>query len=451
MDFRDDIRPFAQSLNDFFSVDMLRSVAKETGFMKRFKKFMPEDFFLLCTLLKCSVGKESLTTLCGSLSLHSSTHISKQGLDQRFTPEAVDFLKKMFFSLAAKQEWFTVPLEQERLFSRIRIMDSTAFNLPGEYSDYPGTKGSGVKIQLEYELYKGNLLQTTIDSGKSSDRQAAISTEDSLQPGDLCLRDIGYYSARNLREIAERDAFYISRIPANTTLWKEDKEKGWIKIEPLEEIKEVSPGEAIEFPCLRIGKWIKEPLMSRVIIQRLTPEQQRKRDDLLQKKRQKGKHTQSAKQRNSIQILVTNITQDQVDAKEMYSLYSLRWQIEILFKTWKSLFQIHEIKKMKQERMECHLYGTLIRIFLSTMLAFQCRYYLFRRKRLESSEYKSINLAQEGLTPMAFAILYGTTSITDIVVGIYESIYRNGRKDHRQKHASVFDILHLNYKTTLSD
>ncbi|RDI36214.1 DDE family transposase [Falsibacillus pallidus] len=450
MDFRNDIRPLAKSLNQLISVPTIRDLAKETGFVKRLRKFRPEDFFLLCTLLDKSVGSESLSTLCATLSTFSFTHLSKQGLDQRFTPNAVSFLKRLFFSLVAEQEGFTHPLELERLFSRILIKDSTSFQLPGDYSMYPGSHGSGVKIQLEYELYKGQLFQTAIDPGTSSDRKSASASENHLQPGDLCLRDIGYYSAENLIGIHQKGAYYLSRIPANTTLWKQDNEGGWIKIEPLEEIKKVPPGEVIEFPSLRVGKWTKRPLMARVIIQKLTRDQQKKRDALLQKKGQKGKPTQSAKQRNSIQILVTNIPQDLMEAQMMYSLYSLRWQIEILFKTWKSLFQIHEIKEMKQERMECHLYGTLIRIFLSTMLAFQCRYYLYRKERLECSEYKSINIAQEGMTPLAYSLSYRTKSIMDIVVSIYESIYRNGRKDHRFNHSSVFDILQLSYKQTLS-
>ena len=44
-------------------------------------------------------------------------------------------------------------------FTRIRILDSTAFQLPAQYASYKGVGGggseAGVKIQLEYELISG--------------------------------------------------------------------------------------------------------------------------------------------------------------------------------------------------------------------------------------------------------------------------------------------------------
>ncbi|API93403.1 hypothetical protein BKP57_17245 [Virgibacillus sp. 6R] len=49
---------------------------------------------------------------------------------------------------------------------------------------------------------------------------------------------------------------------------------------------------------------------------------------------------------------------------------------------------------MNTERFYCHLYGTLIHILLSTMIAFQCRYYLYQKHRLEGSEYKCIDNAK---------------------------------------------------------
>ncbi|WP_256941840.1 hypothetical protein [Bacillus wiedmannii] len=42
----------------------------------------------------------------------------------------------------------------------------------------------------------------------------------------------------------------------------------------------------------------------------------------------------------------------------------MRWQVEIIFKTWKFIFSIWVNKRMKLERFQCHLYGQLLRLGL---------------------------------------------------------------------------------------
>jgi len=450
MTIREEIRPFAQALYQALSTSSLSTLARKTGFVQREGKLKPEEFLVLCSLSNDSIGDDSLQELCGMISYQSGTHISKQALHERFNSKAVEFLKQLFLELANKQNWFTHPLDLDRLFSRIRIMDATSFRLPGEHPDYPGAQGSGVKIQLEYELYRGEFLHTSVHQETASDRKAAHDVKASLQPGDLCLRDLGYYSSKNLKEINEKGAFYISRVPTNTKFWSWEETKGWNNIVPEEDAKEISPGEIIDYGFIRVGSDNRYSLNARVIVQKLTKEQRQHREEQLQKKRQKGKRSQSAVKRSSIQILITNITQEDLDAQELYPIYSLRWQVEILFKTWKSLFEIADIGDIKQERFECHLYGTLIRILLSTMMAFQCRYYLYQNHHMEGSEYKCIQQAKIALNPLASAVSSGLGSVIETIETVYENVYRHGKKEHRCKHVSPFDILNLTYQETYS-
>ena len=51
----------------------------------------------------------------------------------------------------------------------------------------------------------------------------------------------------------------------------------------------------------------------------------------------------------------------------------LRWQVEIMFKVWKSIFKISNTKNNKHikiQRFKCFLYGRLISILFSSGIVF---------------------------------------------------------------------------------
>lgn len=80
-------------------------------------------------------------------------------------------------------------------------------------------------------------------------------------------------------------------------------------------------------------------------------------------------------------VYITNTSPEEVPTDYVHSLYSMRWQIKLLFKTWKSFFEIDECKTIKKERLECHLYGQLIGILSVLLPCFNCDSYFLKRKR----------------------------------------------------------------------
>ncbi len=59
-------------------------------------------------------------------------------------------------------------------------------------------------------------------------------------------------------------------------------------------------------------------------------------------------------------LLVTNVPQAQLTATEAWTLYRCRWQIELLFKRWKSLGGIDEWRSADPERILCEVYAKLL-------------------------------------------------------------------------------------------
>lgn len=444
-----ELRNFTKELNHLFSSSQVQQVARDVDFTQRKSKFKPEYFLQFCSFLGESMGTKSLTELCAQLSELFGLQITSEGLNQRFDETAVDFLKKIFHSLLMTQVMTALPIVEKRLFNAIRILDSSSFDLPSNYKGFEGPNGSGIKIQLEYELYQGVFRHLQVQNGKENDSKYPASIQNDIEPGDLFLRDLGYFSQSNLVTIHKKGGYFISRLKSNTNLYQKDERGIWQKLNTTEITDSLKPGEVIELTDVRIGAKKKDPLIARVVMTKLTKEQEEKRQAQLNIKKGKGKSTLSAQKYVSINIFATNIPQGMVQSEEIYSLYSLRWQIEILFKTWKSLFRIDKVKEMKQERFECHLYGTLIQIIVCSTTAFQCRRILYKDEQMEVSEYKSISIVKEHLSKIFTMTKKG--NIPGFFNRIYTSIKTNGRKCRKQQKRTVFDILHIGYKQCVSE
>lgn len=437
----------SKELNVLFSKEQIIQWAKETKFLQRESKLKPEQFLLLCTIIGENSSEKSLVELCSQLSTIFGVNISAEGLNQRYTAKAVEFIKKLFLTVFSKKMGYKYNFEDQQKFKRICILDSTSFDLPGDYKDYKGPNGSGIKIQLEYELYSGEFLNLEVQDGISSDSYYPRNLYENIQKGDLYLRDLGYYSSDNLKIINQKGGYYISRLKNNINIYKLENDK-WVKFDPLAVTAKLNPGEVLELDNIRIGANNKDPLLSRVVLVRLTDEQIEKKKSQIKKKKKKGKSTLSSEINISTNIYVTNIPQVLIKKEEIYSIYSLRWQIEILFKTWKSLFNIHKVKKMKKERFECYLYGTLVRLLLSSTLAFQIKRALYKRNQVEVSEYKAINIAKEGIKRFVEVITHSTITFEEVMIRVYRTIATNGRMSYKKNKRTVFDILNIVYKKT---
>jgi len=442
MNLSEQFFPFVQTLKELFSSDYLRKIAYKNHFYERIKQCKPEDFFLLCTLMDKSIGADSLSTLSTTLSKVSKSHLSKQALQEKFNENATAFLREAFLELFKDQHLTTaIPDEIQQLFRSIRIKDSTAFALPGHYPSYPGQSTSSVQFQYDFDLLSGRWLWASIYEGTFSDVKAAQERVESIKPGELILRDIGYFSGQNIKDIDQRGAYYISRIPSHTRLWQLNDEGRLIPVEPLDYADTLGEGESIELSNIRVNTKPQSQFNARVVIHKLTKKQQEQREEHIQKKEQKRKPSNSARKRSQIQILVTNVTQDMVASQDLYKLYGLRWQIEILFKVWKSVFKLDQVRNVQKDRLECHFYGTLICLLISHMATYQIRRILYQKHKLEISEYKTFEFIKEDLELIAYSLYYGGRPLEDILDSIVTLAYKNGQKDRRHGEMTPIEVI----------
>lgn len=156
-----------------------------------------------------------------------------------------------------------------------------------------------------------------------------------------------------------------------------------------------------------------------------------------------------SKRLSAMNVYITNALPEDVATEHVHDLYSLRWQIELLFKTWKSFFEIDDCKEIKKERLECHLYGQLIGILLCSSTMFQMRQLLLIQKKRELSEYKAIYIIKDYFLLLFQAIQKSTQELSKILLRLFVLLQKNGRKSHRYEKKTVFDILGVVYQYTM--
>lgn len=428
-----------------FSISYLQTLAHQTGMVRRNRKCRVQDLVSLCVFLSQTIGTESLVSLCAKLSRTTGVCLSAQGLNERFNERTVQFLKMLFLQVFQKKICPTTSLSSR--FTRIRILDSTSFQLPPLYANtYKGNGGgaseAGIKIQLEYELISGEFLETHVGDAVSNDCRYGQERTQTLEPGDLSLRDLGYFSMDELEKVSERQAFYVSRIRWNTQVYQKGEEGNWILLNLGELTKELPEGQTLELPEVYIGFHQKHK--TRLIVYRLTETEWEKR--LAHHKKEKKKMPKSS---SRINLLITNVSREDLPHHQVYELYALRWQIEILFKTWKSIFHIHQVKPMKIERFQCHLYGQLIGLCLVTVITYRMRRLIWEKKQKEISEYKCAYIVQIYFLSIHDVLFKTFQHPVSVLTRLFQELVKNGRKARRYNKRTPFDILGITQEYTI--
>ncbi len=294
--------------------------------------------------------------------------ITQQGIDQRFNKGAQKYIQGLISELLSSQVSQSIETGWFKQFNRVLIKDSTKFDLPDSLKEVlPGFGGSaskaGVSIQCEFDIKSGAVNDLSLNPAKRSDNKNALQTIDLVQAGDLTIRDLGYFVLDYFKHIAQ-EAFFLSRLHTKILVYQEQEgtlqELDFAKLYQEMESgkihrhdKEVYIGEKDKFPV----RLIVELMPEEVVAKRLKK--------INQYNKKKGYQTsQEYKDRARFNLFITNIKGEILTGEAIAKIYRVRWQIELIFKTWKSIFGIDNIRQMKYDRLMCLLNIRLLLILV---------------------------------------------------------------------------------------
>ena len=138
--------------------------------------------------------------------------------------------------------------------------------------------------------------------------------------------------------------------------------------------------------------------------------------------------------------MVTNVDSRLFPAGVVPCVYSLRWQIELVFKAIKSHLGFELIAGKREARIGGQLYGRLIVLVLSLFLTGQFRQHLWRSKRRELSLLKSFAHLPI-VAPMILAALRDPISLLATLREIDYEIMTLCRMDKRKTRWSTAEKL----------
>lgn len=94
---------FLDQLFTFLSAEKVDELAKETGFINRKRKITASDFLLLLFQVHGNLIDPSLQELSAKLVTEQEIDVSRAALDKKFTPNAVEFLRRLVDELFHSQ------------------------------------------------------------------------------------------------------------------------------------------------------------------------------------------------------------------------------------------------------------------------------------------------------------------------------------------------------------
>ncbi len=372
-------------MEDVFTAEELEATGRETGFYKRKSKVKPSVFFDLLMYDMSSGTSKSLNQLSIEARSEHDIGITKQGIDKKFNEHTLQFLKTLIEKQLSVESDLLIDAGWLSSFDSVTIKDGTRFSLPEEYKDYlPGSGGSGSNagacIQFEYDLKSGHVSVMDLTAANRPDVKDALEILDNVKKGDLIIRDLGYYAFKSFINIIKKEAFFISRLGAKTNVF-EMICGNYKKLDFKTVYNQMKRGKLSKiYKDVFIGS--EELIPVRLVIELMPDDIYKERMRKIHKlHKKKGYQTsEEYKLLSRFNLFITNVTKKVLPDKIISSLYRMRWQIELIFKIWKSVFGIHHVRKMKYQRWLCLLHFKLLMMIVNWNIIMAQRNYLYRWK-----------------------------------------------------------------------
>lgn len=379
-------------ISEYLTIKGINKISKLSGYKKRNSGKINARNLIIGFMMMISKKMNSYESWASEVSVLTGKSLTRQAIENRMNQETSSMIKILLTEKLTDSINQTKQKENEKIlskFSRIMLEDSTTLNLPDNLSKEfkgnvcRGKKKSQAKIHALYN-FTDNIF-SFLDTHSFTDNDQSLSPKvlDYLNKNDLLLRDMGFLVLDVVRKLLNKGVNIISRKNAQIKVY--DVQTG-LEIKLAKELRK----NHIYDKSVLVGN--KKRIKMRLIILPFPPAQAQERRRKAKMDRDKRlNHSKEYYELLGYAMFITNISQSKCSAKEIQKLYGLRWQIEIIFKSWKSCFSFEKLIPTNCKNPE-RIYSMINLLLLYILLFHVVWVNAYRSKVINNEEHLNLSL-----------------------------------------------------------
>jgi hypothetical protein len=346
----------ANKFQSALDANLLNERGRQLEFAKRQRQFTPFRFGLSVIASMATGQVPSIATLHRDFNALWDTQSTYRAFYQQLAKAScAEFFRTSLCDVMGKLTRKVLGFETGQAlsaFNRVVIQDGSSFALHNALADvFPGrfraVKPAAVELHCTMEVLQDAPITIVLSPDTDSEHDYRPAPE--TLKGDLFLADWGYLDLAYLRDIDRHGGFFIVRGKADLNphvrhAFREDGKR--IKSCQGRDLKAI----VSKFPKQQRAEcqveWLKdrEPFALRLIV-RWNPKTK------------------------SFDYLLTNLGHSRYSIYTVCLGYKLRWQVELLFKSWKSHANLHAFDTEKDAIAEVLMWASLLAAALKRFLA----------------------------------------------------------------------------------
>lgn len=362
--------PLVRELESLLGQELLRDLARKSGFLVRERDLQVIPFFWTLVLGMIASPQKSVAGLQRLYHELTGTVLASSSFQERFNARLVAWLKAVFEHAAAAVGQNGRQMRGAlATFAEVTLVDSTILRLHKLLARrYPGPRTNhspaALKLNLAINVKKGRIHKAQITEGTRAETK--LFSPGAWLAGHLLLFDLGYFKLQKFWQIDHHQGFFISRLKDNCN-------------PTIVRVLSTHRGRAIDLA----GKKLKDVLglLHREVLD----------CEIAYRVSRKGLPGRPAsektialklrlvavlnKETGKYHLYVTNLPPDRMDATDVAETYRLRWFVEIFMKEMRSVGGLDDWPNRKEPAVLAGIYATLLGMIVNRrlMLALETR------------------------------------------------------------------------------